>query len=181
MKKKLLGLFFLFISFTSCALNYFDVENIEGGVRISKCNTQIETNFVPEEIGGKSVLELGTNSFSERLFLNELILPQSLTKICDKAFYECKKLYYIDFKDCIDVSIDSFINCPKIENIVIKKDFKINPFKSNNILNVYFYEKKDINLSDYEFINENTNVYYYSEERKEGYWHFKDGLAKEWN
>lgn len=69
----------------------FTFEDIEGGVKITDYIGNVEVLEVPPTLGGKNVVEIGTESFSKTA-IKGIKLPDTVKTISDKAFFYCTLL-----------------------------------------------------------------------------------------
>lgn len=77
-----------------------------------------ETVVVPETLGGLPVAVIGTDCFAGTA-VSTVILPNTVLTVRTGAFQDCglKELYFFD--DLMEISDDSFINCPNFSSIHI--------------------------------------------------------------
>ena len=77
--------------------------------------------IVPSELNGCKVTEIASNAFSENLHIHKIILPETITKIGEKAFYKCANLKTIKINDSpnnmanIYIYQKAFANCVQLE------------------------------------------------------------------
>jgi len=75
--------------------------------------------FIPEEISGYTVTAIGSKCF-EKLSLNGVVIPETVTSIGNNAFQGCKNLASVTFKGApstITVGNNAFQNCTRLKTI----------------------------------------------------------------
>ena len=106
----------------------YEYVDIEGGIRIKKYNGNDEYLTVPAEIDGKKVLEIGSAieddfvfySFDREVNINEITLPDGLTKIGDVTFAYLPKLKTVHIPDSVTSLGDGvFMECSSLENVIL--------------------------------------------------------------
>ena len=95
----------------------------EGVLKVKDKNKLPPEVIVPEKVNNKVVLDV---DFSDCENLISVILPNSLTKIGNKAFFNCKNLVSIVIPDSVTV-IDSyaFENCFELKRIEISNPYVV--------------------------------------------------------
>lgn len=75
----------------------FTVIDKDDGVKIKKYKNDEQSSVivVPETIGGKKVVSIGTKSFSKLSGVEAIVLPDSVEKTDECAFNECEDLKYV--------------------------------------------------------------------------------------
>ena len=88
------------------------------GVRIDYyAFDEIEEIQIPSQLGGKTVLAIGKESFC-RLPVKRVILPPTLRSIEDKAFFNCNKLVSISFPESLEsLGREVFCDCYSLMQI----------------------------------------------------------------
>ena len=67
---------------------------------------------IPEKLDGHTVTAIGNSAFSERYYLSNVTIPQSVKSIGDEAFYGCTAMKSLTIKDAATSIGDSaFRNC----------------------------------------------------------------------
>ena len=78
------------VSYDNFLTHEFEVEELsDGTLKITKYNGSDGDVFIPEEIGGKKVTVIGREAFFGCHNTSYIMLPDTITKIEDKAFYYC--------------------------------------------------------------------------------------------
>lgn len=78
---------------------------------------------VPEKINGVEVTELGNGAFKENTVVQEIVIPDSITRICSEAFSGCSILKKVSFGSNVNLLGDkAFYNCKAITEITIGSD-----------------------------------------------------------
>lgn len=75
---------------------------------------------VPDKINGIEVVEIGTGAFKDNSFVQEIVLPDSITRICSEAFSGCSALKKITLGSNLNVLGDkAFYDCQSLKEITI--------------------------------------------------------------
>ena len=84
---------------------------------IDGSDTDTETAvIIPSEIDGYTVTRIGTGAFIRNAYAKKIILPDTVKKIDDLAFYACRALEEIVIPDSVkEIGYDAFANCPHLE------------------------------------------------------------------
>ena len=81
--------------------------------------------YIPDEIDGHEVVEIGDSAFENRTDLRTVMIPDSLEKIEFEAFYNCINLKIVDLSSNLTtIGYDVFGNCKSISKIEIPKSLK---------------------------------------------------------
>ena len=81
--------------------------------------------YIPGEIDGHEVVEIGDSAFENRTDLRTVMIPDSLEKIEFEAFYNCINLKIVDLSSNLTtIGYDVFGNCKSISKIEIPKSLK---------------------------------------------------------
>ena len=105
---------------------------------------------IPEEIDGKKVVSIGDHAFCENYHqaavvaamptpvikhITSVVIPNSVKRIGDDAFYCCSELSAIEIPDSVtEVDEFAFVGCSKVKKIYIPKNLtniKSNSFSKN--------------------------------------------------
>ena len=117
---------------------------IENKTKIAGFTRPNEILRIPE---GITEIKNGAFFFS---FIKEIILPKSIEKIGDNAFYNCKRLKKITIPETIkEIGINIFLNCFSLEEIVNSHYFiKNNCIIHDGNLEYCFLSKNKIYIPD---------------------------------
>lgn len=74
----------------------FTVSEVEGGVSIDRYNGKAAIIRVPSELDGKPVVAVGESAFMKSNVTRVVELPATVASVGAFAFYQCKKLEWID-------------------------------------------------------------------------------------
>ncbi len=77
----------------------FSVKNEDGGVEIVKYLGEGGEVVIPEQIGGKTVVEIGDGAFRGCAGLTSVTIPGCVEDIGDEAFYNCSELRMVTIYD----------------------------------------------------------------------------------
>ncbi len=152
-------------------------------IKITECRTEDEKLVIPETIDGYTVRELGSGFIPWYCTVTEVVIPDTVTVIEEKAFKSkadlttvkmsegieiigesafegCKSLESIDLKNISRIDANAFKNCDSLTSVTIPESVvKIGPsgFQScDNLKIVYLnadYEYTNIFSSAYTFLN----------------------------
>ncbi len=77
-------------------------QKIEGREEYRVMGMGTEANYevvIPDTYRGLPVTEIGDNAFSEEVYMTSITIPASISKIGEKAFYECRNLSAVHISD----------------------------------------------------------------------------------
>ena len=77
----------------------YQVKNEDGGVKIVKYLGEGGEVVIPEQIGGKTVVEIGDGAFRSCTGLTSVSIPGCVEDIGDEAFYNCSELRSVTIYD----------------------------------------------------------------------------------
>nr|MCR5105547.1 leucine-rich repeat domain-containing protein [Eubacterium sp.] len=105
----------------------YEVEEISGGLRITKYNGIKEDIIVPSKINGKKVLQIGDYAFEENTLIKSIVIPDGILEIGTGAFKNCKNISDITIP--VDIKYNgnyynnypTFYGCNGIEKITYTK------------------------------------------------------------
>lgn len=142
--KKRIGIKFLLLllvlstllSLTSCMafwveqIGYdkmFEFAEVEGGyevkgtpfvaaVMMSKKNFKNMTLEIPGEYNGKPVVAIANEAFKGNVYLNKVIIPDTVKVIGNSAFSDCMTMFECNIPSSVEVIGDAaFMNCPYLD------------------------------------------------------------------
>lgn len=120
--------------YTKAITYYFDNDTNEYYVIRNK-NLNIETVIVPATFndgvhGEHPVTTIGKSAFEYNDKITRIVLPESVTKLCDSAFSSMPNLRYISMIGVSEITANDgtnqFVDDTALEFVIIKKDFKVN-------------------------------------------------------
>ena len=129
------------LSFAKCAFSYTTTINgitweyayVEGGVSLSNGSRSVidrsltGTIEIPEYIDGLPVVEIGSDAFGSCRFSN-IVIPSSVKKIDNYAFYGCTSLETIEFPDSVvEFGKSVFTKCETLRVVKMPKDITTIP------------------------------------------------------
>lgn len=97
----------------------FNVDDIEGGVRLGRCKSKLKDKVivVPEKIGGEEVIAVEMGAFYESE-AEAIVLPDTVRVIEESAFLGCEDLKYVYLGAGLKETGDMVFNyCKSIEKI----------------------------------------------------------------
>ena len=103
---------------TATSAEDFEYAETKGGMRIVRYNgvdTEVE---VPAQIDGKAVIELDYQAFADNIYLEKVILPDTVLTIGNSAFINCGKLKEVEASACLlEIGHYAFQNCSMLTSI----------------------------------------------------------------
>lgn len=94
---------------------------IQNGMIINYKGDTTGTVEIPSSINGETVQGLATNSFRSKL-LTEVVIPETVTTISARAFFDCKMLQTITWKSgtaSLSIAAGAFNRCSSLEGITL--------------------------------------------------------------
>ena len=92
----------------------------DGTVEITGYSGSVEKVDIPEKIDGKSVTRIGDRAFYDCSSLASIMLPDGVTSIGDWAFYDCSSLTSITLPDGVtSIGDGAFYGCTSLASITI--------------------------------------------------------------
>ncbi|MBQ9869721.1 MAG: leucine-rich repeat protein [Ruminococcus sp.] len=82
----------------------------DGTVEITKYSGNYTILNIPSTLGGKQVTSIGSDAFSDRAYLEKIIIPSSVTNIAEKAFASAPRLIKITIPDSVKSIGDNAFN-----------------------------------------------------------------------
>ncbi len=117
-----------------------------------------------------SVTKIGDRAFIRTGF-SEIIIPGSVKLVMQEAFSECSRLYKVTFKNGIEeIEKNAFAGCSFLRVVIIPKsikkiDDKAFEYEPWKVNPDIFYEGTKEEYEKVQYYNEHAKVYYYSEEK----------------
>lgn len=93
------------------------------GIKQCKC-TKVE---IPEMVEDLPVVEIATSAFKDNQNIKEVIIPKTVTRICQSAFENCIELEKVTFaseSSLTTINKNAFRNCAKLKDVVIPEKVK---------------------------------------------------------
>lgn len=104
----------------------FEYEEIEGGVSISKYVGNDKIVVIPEEINGKSVLEVGEQAFSNNEMLEGIKIADSVTVLNRMSFSNCTNLNVVVMGNNVkEVKMQAFLMCTSLKDVELNNRLEI--------------------------------------------------------
>ena len=107
----------------SCDIYVLDLEysvNSDGGAVITAYNGSLSEVIIPDTLGGKPVVEIGSWAFFDNSSAVKISLPSSVKTLGYGAFSTCYALKEINLGEGLEVIGNSaFSDCPKLESITL--------------------------------------------------------------
>lgn len=98
----------------------FEIEDVDGGIRITKYKGSGGNVQIPEAIGGKSVIEIDDAAFGRCSDITSVSLPDSITAIGSYAFVWCINLASINIPSGVTlIGMCAFSGCTSLTEIYI--------------------------------------------------------------
>ncbi len=91
----------------------------DGTIKIEGYSGDPSTLEVPEEIDGKTVRVIAEGAFTGSQFLEEIVLPDTVTEIGKAAFADCKALTSVEAPGVTVIRLEAFESCVELKEIVL--------------------------------------------------------------
>ncbi|MBR5597800.1 MAG: leucine-rich repeat protein [Lachnospiraceae bacterium] len=124
----------------------FTYETIGGNyIRLTSYVGSDREVVIPSEVDGKTVKEIGSNTFSKNTTLQKVIMPDTVVTVGTNAFSGCTSLEYIGFsEELLAIESKAFQNCVALEELKLpNKVTEIRNFAFDKCSNL-----KKVNLPD---------------------------------
>lgn len=103
----------------SAATSDWSYSTTTGGIKITKYNGKQAKVTIPSKLGGKAVVSIGFNAFSNNTTLTSVTIPDSVTEI-DGSFYKCSNLQNVKgMKKVKNIASGSFSYCSRLTGITL--------------------------------------------------------------
>ena len=103
----------------------FSFKSEKGKVTITKYKGTDPIVRIPEKIGKSPVATIGVSAFSDQVFLTEIIIPDTITKIEGCAFLNCTSLVKVNIpKKVRIVDAHAFSGCISLKEVVVPNSVK---------------------------------------------------------
>lgn len=100
-------------------LSYYEFEEKDGGITITKYTGSADEVTIPAEIDGKPVTSIGEEAFKESE-VKSVVIPDSVTVIEWRAFGDCENLESINIPNSVTrIVSDVFSGCESLKSIEI--------------------------------------------------------------
>lgn len=73
---------------------------------------------IPEEINGRAVSAIDSDTFSNNDEITSLVLPASVVSIGEGSFNKCEKLENVTLSNGVSILTDVFCDCPRLKSII---------------------------------------------------------------
>lgn len=98
----------------------FNYEIFEGHAIITSYKGNAEDVVIPDEIGGAPVGEIGFYAFEAKTNLKTVVMPETVTKICECAFCGCTSLYAINIPQNLkEIQRGAFVDCAALTDMTL--------------------------------------------------------------
>lgn len=133
---------------TNAIENGFEYIDIEGGVSIVKYSGSLGNVAIPSTLGGKKVIRIGDDAFSDNATLKTVSFNENVLSIGAGAFYNCNGLTQIELPSSLTTISSStttgyrgaFENCDNLSKMVIPQSVTtigVNVFKNSTLVTIY--------------------------------------------
>lgn len=96
----------------------FLIKSVTKGAEIIRCTADDAEIAIPEELGGLAVVSIGKGAFAELETMRGLTIPDTVTKICDDAFFGCRNLSELTIPEGVtEIGTRAFGNCTSLEHV----------------------------------------------------------------
>ena len=113
------NLYFGIDHFTYGRNEEFEYVNLGDGIIIIQCNKESADIVVPESIDGTKVTSIGI-VFRKNKYVENIVLPDTITEIVDYAFEDCTNLVSINIPSSVkDIGEKAFYNCTSLTGVVL--------------------------------------------------------------
>lgn len=105
----------------------YELEQVPQGLVITKFKNRNEVDVViPNTIGGKKVVGIGENAYSNYKTMKTLLISDGIEFIENGAFANCENLSKCNFSQSLqEIGSSAFMNCSKLTEIVLNEGLKI--------------------------------------------------------
>lgn len=95
----------------------FSWEEVEDGVAITEYTGTDTAIYLPEKLDGKNVVEVSKGAFAEIAIVG-VILPDTMLRIGEQAFYYCTTLMEVEFgKNILEIQNEAFQGCVALKKV----------------------------------------------------------------
>ncbi|MGN0151437.1 MAG: leucine-rich repeat protein [Wujia sp.] len=98
-------------------VSYTYQSNADGGITITGLTslTQRKSLVIPSEIDGLAVTEIGDSAFASNQYIEGVTIPDSVTRIGEKAFFSCKNMVadIVIPGSVTEIGVSAFSGCRK--------------------------------------------------------------------
>lgn len=103
----------------------YEADQFKGTITITKYLGDESIVFVPEELDGKTVGEIGYGAFSGNADIEQVILPSTVKKIGGDAFSHCTNLQYVFMGQEVEsIGGEAFAYCLSMKEIRFPQELK---------------------------------------------------------
>lgn len=94
---------------------------VEGGIAITGCSGTPDRLEIPESIDGHQVVAIAAEAFTAQAYIEEVILPDSVTEIGEAAFADCTSLESVEAPGVTVIRMEAFQGCMNLEEISLSQ------------------------------------------------------------
>ena len=106
--------------------NILTYEKIDGGLKITKCESSIVSVQVKDNIDGYDVIAVADNAFSDLPSLREVELPDSITEMGERVFAGSAKLEKVKLPAKMDTVPDmAFAGCESLKEVIFPEKAEV--------------------------------------------------------
>ena len=135
----------------------FEYEEAEGGVSITGFNGSDEIVSIPQEIGGKSVISVGSLAFANNESILGVKIPDSVVIIEPKAFINCENLKVLVTGSSLEIIMTyAFSNCKSLSDVELNdglKELHLTCFGFTNLSEIEI--PSSVTVIDFPFLQQN--------------------------
>jgi hypothetical protein len=105
----------------------YDYDEVDGGIRILGRKGSADTIVIPSKIDGKEVTQIGAGAFRMNSDIKAVVLPESVTRIGESAFYYCSEIETVIFngEKLSEVGSEAFAYCFLLKSVNLPESLLI--------------------------------------------------------
>ena len=187
------GIYLVNYAYDSASQTYY-VTGVASG--ITEETITIASTYNDGYNGEHAVTYVAKKAFENKTTIKRVIMP-SITDLGGQVFWGCENLEYVDMRsvtyikynqpgrpDGATESNNNFRFCNSLATVIVGNGYssetgQFNSDHTHGVVNLYVYGTSTVTTHPDDKIL-TGNVYYYSDTKKAGAWHFADGAATLW-